>query len=99
MSADLTTAEPVSTNGKTPHPASAPDAIAALRRRPRNIHLAGGFGPALVGIALFLLMLWLAPSVAPERIVERPVSTTTTTVVVTTTAPSTTLLTTTTVAP
>jgi len=94
MSTDLTTTEPVSTNGKTPHPTSAPDAIAALRRRPRNIHLAGGFGPALVGIALFLLMLWLAPSVAPERIVERPASTTTsttTTVVVTTTAPVTTV--------
>ena len=72
-------------NGSTPHPPSAADAINALRTKPHNFHLAGGFGPALVGIVLFVLMLILAPSVAPERDVERPVSSSTTTVVSTTT--------------
>lgn len=62
-------------------PATAEDVIARLRQRPRNLHLAGGFGPAIVGIILFLVMLWLAPSVAPERIVERPVPVSTTTTV------------------
>ena len=72
-------------NGSTPHAPAAADAITALRKKPRNLHLAGGFGPALVGVVLFVLMLVLAPSVAPERDVERPVSSSTTTVVSTTT--------------
>ena len=72
-------------NGSTPHAPAAADAITALRKKPRNFHLAGGFGPALVGVVLFVLMLVLAPSVAPERDVERPVSSSTTTVVSTTT--------------
>ena len=75
----------MSMNGSTPHAPAAADAITALRKKPHNFHLAGGFGPALVGIVLFLLMLVLAPSVAPERDVERPASSTTTTVVTTTT--------------
>ena len=68
---------------------SAASAIGRLRRRPRNIHLARGFGPLLVGTVLVLLMLWIAPSVAPEHIVERPVSTvsTTTSIPATTVAP------------
>lgn len=80
-------------NGSTPHAPAAADAISALRKKPRNFHLAGGFGPAIVGAALFVLMLLLAPSVAPERVVEKPASTTTTTVVATTTtvAPATTV--------
>ena len=104
MTIDVTT-NGSSTNGsRTSAAAAAPaatlDVITALRKRPRNVHLAGGFGPLLVGIVLFLLMLWLAPSVAPERIVERPVSGSTTTVVVaTTTIAPTTTVPTTTVAP
>jgi hypothetical protein len=54
-------------------------AIAALRTRPRNIHIARGFGPLIVGVVLFFLMLILAPSVAPERVVERPATSTATT--------------------
>ena len=67
-------------NGSTPHAHAAADAITARRKKPRNFHLAGGFGPAIVGAVLFVLMLLLAPSVAPERVVERPASTTTTAV-------------------
>lgn len=69
----------------------ATDVIAALRTRPRNVLLLRGFGPLVAGIVLFLLMLWLAPSVAPERIVERPVSgtnATTSTTGTTTTVPA-----------
>ncbi len=53
------------------------DAIAALRTRPRNVALFRGFGTLVAGLVLFLLMLWLAPSVAPEHIVQVPVTTTT----------------------
>jgi hypothetical protein len=49
-----------------------------LRQRPINAHLAKGFGPLVVGVILFILMVLLAPTVAPERIVEEPVNTTTT---------------------
>ena len=63
------------------------EAIMALRRKPRNLHLAGGFGPLLVGVVLFLLMLWAAPSVAPEHVVERPATTSTTAVTTTTANP------------
>jgi hypothetical protein len=34
-----------------------------------------GFGTLVAGAALFVLMLVIAPSVAPEHIVDRPVST------------------------
>ena len=75
-------------NGSTPHASAAADAITALRTKPRNFHLAGGFGPAIVGAVLFVLMLLLAPSVAPERVVERPAASTTTTLApATTTVP------------
>jgi hypothetical protein len=47
--------------------------LARLRERPDNVHLLGGFGPLLVGAVLFLLMVLLAPTVAPEQVVERPV--------------------------
>jgi hypothetical protein len=60
-------------------PPDANDAIAMLRTKPRNVLLFRGFGPLVAGIVLFLLMLWLAPSVAPEHIVQRPVNATTTT--------------------
>ena len=60
-------------------PADGADVIAALRDRPRNVLLLWGFGPLVVGVVLLVLMLLLAPSVAPERIVDKPVGTTTTT--------------------
>lgn len=59
--------------------------MAELRERPRNILLFRGFGPLVAGAVLFVLMLFLAPSVAPEHIVPTPVSTTTTTTTSTTT--------------
>ena len=66
-------------------PASRDEELARLRVRPDNVHLARGFGPLVVGVILFALMVLLAPTIAPERVVERQVSTTTTTAVVTTT--------------
>jgi hypothetical protein len=74
----------VATNGSTPPTESftGADAIAQLRTRPTNILLFRGFGPLVAAIVLFVLMLFLAPSIAPEHIVERPVNTTTTTTVV-----------------
>lgn len=44
-----------------------------VRRRRRNVLLFRGFGPLAVALVLFVLMLLVAPSIAPERIVERPV--------------------------
>ena len=55
--------------------------IGALRSKPRSVLVFRGFGPAVVAVVLFVLMLWLAPSVAPEHIVDKPVNTTTTTAV------------------
>jgi hypothetical protein len=52
-----------------------------LRRTPLNLHLFRGFGPLVVGLILFVLMVLLAPTVAPERVVEEPVGTTTTTTI------------------
>lgn len=45
--------------------------LARLRVRPRNLHPFKGFGPFVAALVLFALMLVLAPSVAPERVVER----------------------------
>jgi len=53
--------------------------ITLLRSKPRNALLLWGFGPALVALVLVVVMLLLAPSVAPERVVTQPVSATTTT--------------------
>ena len=53
--------------------------ITSLREKPRNVLLLWGFGPAIVALVLVLLMLVLAPSVAPERVVTKPVNETTTT--------------------
>jgi hypothetical protein len=62
------------------------DVIAAIREQPRNVHLFRGFGPLVAGAVLFVLMLLLAPSVAPEHVVERPApSVSTTTIAPTTT--------------
>lgn len=53
------------------------DAIAFLKEQPANPHLLRGYGPLAVGIVLFVLMVLLLPTVAPERVVVRPASTTT----------------------
>lgn len=54
---------------------AASDVMDALRARPNNVLLFRGFGPLVVGVVLLVLMLWLAPSVAPEHVVTKPVST------------------------
>jgi hypothetical protein len=53
--------------------------ITSLRAKPRSALLLWGFGPALVALVLVVLMLLLTPSVAPERVVTKPVNATTTT--------------------
>lgn len=45
--------------------------IASMRDKPRVVLLFGGFGPLVVGLILFVLMLLYAPSVAPEHIVDK----------------------------
>ena len=45
--------------------------LARLRVRPANVYLFKGFGPLAAGVLLFLAMLLLAPSVAPERVIEK----------------------------
>jgi hypothetical protein len=71
----------VSSNGSTPHVEDEgldrEAGLASLRTRPENVHLFRGYGPLVVGAILFILMLTLAPSVAPERVVEQPVGGTT----------------------
>ena len=57
--------------------------LSQLRERPDNVHVLGGFGPLVVGVVLFVLMVLLAPTVAPEQVVEEPVGGTTTTTLVT----------------
>ena len=69
----------VSTNGSAPHADDRESGLDALRTQPENVHLFRGYGPLVVGAVLFVLMLILAPSVAPERVVEQPVDGTTTT--------------------
>jgi hypothetical protein len=69
----------VSGNGSTPHGDEREAALEALRTTPVNVHLFRGYGPLIVGIILFVLMVTLAPTVAPERVVEQPVEGTTTT--------------------
>src|SRR3546814_17949227 len=54
-------------------------ALAPLRARPQNVHVMWGFGSLAVGVLLFVLMVLLPPTVAPERIVEPPVGGTRTT--------------------
>ncbi|MFL6206265.1 MAG: hypothetical protein ACJ739_13040 [Acidimicrobiales bacterium] len=74
----------VSSNGSTPHVDDREAALSSLRSRPENVHLFRGYGPLIVGAVLFVLMLVLAPSVAPEHVVEQPVNGTTTTTTTTT---------------
>jgi len=54
-------------------PPTTESALEVLRRRPVTTELLGGFGPLAIAAALLLAMVLLAPSVAPERIVERTV--------------------------
>lgn len=65
--------------GEPPGSSTLPGAppLAALREHPVNVHLFRGYGPLVVGIILFVLMVTLAPTVAPEHVVERPVDPTT----------------------
>lgn len=51
---------------------STDEALEVLRRRPVATEVLGGFGPLVLAAALLLAMVLLIPSVAPERIVERP---------------------------
>jgi hypothetical protein len=71
-----------SNNGHRP---AGTEVIATLRAKPRNTLLVRGFGPLVAAVVLFLLMLWLAPSVAPEHVVEKPVNQTATTATTATT--------------
>lgn len=60
----------------TNDPTSAEDVLRALRTTPRVRQLFGGFGPLVLVAVLVVAMVLLAPSVAPEQIIERPVETT-----------------------
>ena len=70
-------------------PSDRDEELARLRERPDNVHLARGYGPLVVGAVLFILVVLLAPTIAPERVVERPVKGGTTTTIVTTTTTTT----------
>jgi hypothetical protein len=57
-----------------PAPTTTPtsdEPLAQLRVRPSNAHLFKGFGPLVAALILFLAMLLLAPSVAPEHVIEK----------------------------
>lgn len=58
------------------------EAITMLRTKARNTLLFRGLGPLFAAVVLFVLMLLIAPSVAPEHIVPVPVGATTATKVV-----------------
>jgi hypothetical protein len=66
-----------STNGSG-DPAAA--VLAELRTKAVNVHLLRGYGPLVAALIVAALMIVLLPSVAPERVVERPAGTTTTAV-------------------
>ena len=54
-------------------PSSAEDVLDRLRRPETPTHLFRGFGPLVLAAILIVVMMLLAPSVAPEVIIERPV--------------------------
>ena len=54
-------------------PLAAEDVLDRLRTKDRPVHVLGGFGPLALAAVLVLIMMVLAPSVAPERVVERPI--------------------------
>ena len=78
----MSSSEISSSNGHRP----GTEVIATLRTKPHNTLLVRGFGPLVAAVVLFLLMLWLAPSVAPEHVVEKPVNQTATTATTASTA-------------
>lgn len=49
------------------------EVLAVLRNPTHRPQLFRGFGPLVVGALFMVVMVMLLPSVAPERIVERPV--------------------------
>lgn len=55
-------------------PLTAETVLAALRSPRQRSLLLRGFAPMVLAIVLFALMVLLAPSVAPERVIERPVN-------------------------
>lgn len=59
--------------------------LVRLREEPDNVHLLGGYGPLVVGVVLLVLMVLLAPTIAPEQVVERPVHPVSTTITLATT--------------
>jgi hypothetical protein len=62
--------------------------LEALRAEPQNPHGFKGYGPLLALGVLLVLMVLLAPTVAPEQVVLVPSDETTTTEAVTTTPPT-----------
>lgn len=73
-----TNAHSVTDNGSSGTVTGAEAVLARLRSQPESAHAFRGFGPLVLAVLLVLAMVLLAPSIAPERIVERPVDTTTT---------------------
>lgn len=53
--------------------------LAELRTEPQNPHGFGGYGPLLALGVLLVLMVLLAPTIAPEQVVLVPSDATTTT--------------------
>ncbi len=53
-------------------PLAAEDVLDRLRTRDASGQILGGFGPLVLAAVLVVVMMVLAPSVAPERVVERP---------------------------
>ncbi|MEX2294201.1 MAG: hypothetical protein WD691_10485 [Acidimicrobiales bacterium] len=63
------------TNGQHADPApTGITSMQSLREPVERSLLFRGFGPLVVALALFALMVALVPTVAPEQIVERPVA-------------------------
>ena len=54
----------------------ADDVLDHLRRPTAYRLLLRGFGPLVVAVLVVIAMMLLLPSVAPERIIERPVGST-----------------------
>ena len=63
------------TNGQHPDPPSnGITSVESLREPVERSLLLRGFGPLVVALLLFALMVALVPTVAPEQIVERPIA-------------------------
>lgn len=73
------TEEPTGTEAPRSAPTGAEAVLARLRTRPASAHAFGGYGPLILAAILAVAMVLLAPSVAPEQVVERPVDPTTST--------------------